>query len=320
MISYKFIICVIISLTSLFFASCLPSDEAISPYPRGEGRQVILSMGATYASVLYYSLLDDSVVARVPIDAWHCAVSTGERPFIRMNSALVGSVQPTTAAPGTAVATPSTGWAYDAPDGTATAFGEWWQQPDRRWIVHLGVNADGRDLGHRLVQLEQQPDSLIVHIWRLNGSNHTRCAVSTKGSAAWIGINLITATAVESEPPRSTWDLAAQRYAHLFVDGADTTPYAVTGILLADGVAARRISVTDSLDRRAADTMTLDSRRDIIGYDWKSYSIETGVFTTHQDRRWIVRTAAGLLFAVQPVDFYDANGTKGTITMKVLPL
>lgn len=317
---YKFIICVIISLSSLFFASCLPSDEAISPYPRGEGRQVVLSMGATYASVLYYSLLDDTVVARVPIDAWHCAVSTGELPVIRMNSALVGSVQPTTAALGSALALPRTGWTFDAPDGSATAFGEWWKQPERWWIVHLGVNAHGRDLGHRVVRLERRPDSLVVHIRPLDGSKTMRCSVPTTGRSAWNGINLITAMAVESEPPRSTWDLAAQRYTHLFVDGPNTTPYAVTGILLADGVAAQRIPVADSITRQTADTMTLRSQRDIIGYDWKSYSIETGVFTTFQDRRWIVRTAAGLLFSVQPVDFYDEHGVKGTITMKVFPL
>ena len=59
------------------------------------------------------------------------------------------------------------------------------------------------------------------------------------------------------------------------------SPYIVTGILTPPGVRVARITGADMAAVSLADTMQhpFSTARDAIGFDWKTYSFDNGVYT-----------------------------------------
>jgi hypothetical protein len=96
-------------------------------------------------------------------------------------------------------------------------------------------------------------------------------------------------------------------------------PYQVTGIL----TPSQRVKVYDYSDYSWDDVLARDWSQDeftadwnAIGYDWKYFDLNEGVYSMDPNRIFGVRTAEGREFQLRILDFYDEIGNKGHFVME----
>jgi hypothetical protein len=108
------------------------------------------------------------------------------------------------------------------------------------------------------------------------------------------------------------YDLVFTQYTHLFTD--PLTPYLVTGIISNRGftsIARLDEKPFAEIELQNVESLEFSYDLDVIGYDWKYYSLEDGVFTTFSNQHYIIQTQDGLFYKLRIVGFYNSEGLKG---------
>jgi hypothetical protein len=62
------------------------------------------------------------------------------------------------------------------------------------------------------------------------------------------------------------------------------------------------------------------SRWDAIGYLWKSYDLNTNIYTAQSRYTYVVKAQNGALFKMRFLDFYSPLGVKGSPKFEFKPL
>jgi hypothetical protein len=109
----------------------------------------------------------------------------------------------------------------------------------------------------------------------------------------------------------------------LVTDEGEDYPYLVVGLLLnPNGVAAARDSIHDFMEMDADDIADLEfsTSADVIGYDWKYYNFDAGVYTIVPDMNYVIRDRDGYFYKLRFVDFYNDEGVKGYPTFEFVRL
>ena len=60
------------------------------------------------------------------------------------------------------------------------------------------------------------------------------------------------------------------------------------------------------------DPSALSNQRDVIGFDWKRYNFTTSLYETDLSKVYIVKTQRNEFWKIHFIDFYNANGLKGS--------
>jgi hypothetical protein len=116
-------------------------------------------------------------------------------------------------------------------------------------------------------------------------------------------------------PDPDSWSLLFSRYTTMLQtnDGEDY-PYLVTGVLLnPSGVAAALDTIHEFSSIVLDDTADLEltTRADIIGYDWKYYNFNAGIYTIVPEFNYVIRDRDGFYYKLRFIDFYNTTGEKG---------
>ncbi len=110
-------------------------------------------------------------------------------------------------------------------------------------------------------------------------------------------------------PGTDTWDLLFTRYSTPLDDGAgDTLNYLLTGTLSGFGV---EVAQADGVDPATvayeAYADSLRSALDVIGYDWKTFDLQTFTWSLPQDRAYFVKTVEGRVWKLFFLDFEGSS-------------
>lgn len=115
---------------------------------------------------------------------------------------------------------------------------------------------------------------------------------------------------VDLEP--SEWDLLFTRYVTPIPDGENILDYTVTGVLQNEGVSVAKLNGVDP------ETITPPTEADAfsdnltgIGYDWKTFNLETFTWSTPSDLVYFIETP-DRLYRLQFIDF--TGSSSGTTT------
>lgn len=309
----------------MLLVSCMPVDEAIAPYDRGGVAEDRVAMGPKYGSIVYYDLVNRRIVTQQSIDDWHLSISGSDTDsLIYLNTALTMSATNLGAVAWESVNTPATSAQlkrYDAPSGDpdSTAFGRWWNADGTSkgdvYLIHRGYDEDGADLGWRkAMPIRVDTSGITIRVALLDGSSDTVVTIHRDPSFERVGLQCSQPVhTVAYQPLRGTYDLVFTRYTYFFY-APDFLAYAVTGVLLGPDVRASADSIKPFNDFVAADTVVypLTTKRDVIGYTWKSYDIAKGVYTTDTAKVFLIRDRMGFLNKLRFLDFYSETGAKGS--------
>lgn len=141
--------------------------------------------------------------------------------------------------------------------------------------------------------------------------------IVTKPEQNYVYYSFLKKDTVVNEPVESTqWDIVFTTYKESIKDdNGNPYPYIIRGALTNH----KNIEVCEinqsiayaDCNKDFALKQTYSTHADIIGYDWKEYSQQTGKYTILPNRFYLIKTATNQYFKMKFVDFYDDQGRKG---------
>lgn len=298
-------------------------DSSATNPPDGEGPSPLirrqLYYGEGYAQQLWYSLAEDSVVAQCRQSDWDLAFDCRTEVFrVYLNSARVMQAAATAETDWAAAERPaSSAFRPDHPSGVADSLALGGALPEGVvcWI-DLGYSVDGERLGYRKVSFERLAEGYVLRHSRPGAEAPTGVDTLRKDATYnTLTYSLLDGRPRQVAPPKTDYDLLFTSYTHLFY--APYTPYRVSGAwlnphqtraYLRDGLDDTAFA---ALDASAFEAHRLSEARDVPGYNWKTYSLDEGVYTVHREQVYLFETQHGERYKLRFVGFNNREGKRG---------
>ena len=284
-----------------------------------------VTMDADYKHQIWFDLGTNSVVKtnlRTDWDlAFDCNLSDN---ILYLNAALNAAVAFTTETDFNQVSTDAgLNYTYEHQSGRTDklAIGDVSSQRNV-FIIDRGFNPSGNPLGKWKVQITLVQDGdYYLTCSKLNGDNLTTAIISKKPQYNRVAFSFSSLTELQIEPPKSDYDLCFTQYTHLFE--TPPLPYSVNGVIINSHnteVAEEFNLDFNTITKSHAESLFYSEELNIIGYDWKSFSLQTNNFTIFSSQNYLINDASGNLFKLHFLDFYDDNGIKGTPSFELVRL
>ena len=323
-----------ILLFILTLQSCFEEEAMVPPHEQGDLEEGQAALGPYYESQVYFDLYDNEEVSISSINAFDLSFeSSGEGWIIRLNSAqfmLAGNSHDTLFS--TDLNMDDLDMRFDTSDGNpdSTAIGKWYEvSEDSTWshrnvyLVDRGSDREGNSLGQMKVQFGMSGDDYLLRYANTDNSGDTLVLIVRDPAMDQVYYSFDNGI-VDIAPQPDQWSLLFSKYTTMLVtDEGDDYPYLVVGILLnPNGVAAALDTIHDFLDMDRDDITDLEysSTADVIGYDWKYYNFDAGVYTIEPDMNYVIRDRDGFFYKFRFVDFYSDEGVKGYPTFEFVRL
>ena len=310
-------------LISLLVLTLFACEKAEIPRPKvapSDAAIITVSTGSDYRNQLFYNLEDQEIISHNDRAIWDLAFEAGESGYrILLNGSKLTKLAITNK---TALAEVTTGagavWLYDTPSGNldSTAFADW-RLTDKVFVVDLGMSVTGVALGQKKLKVNSvNATQYQIEYSDLNGSNASTAVISKSTNASFVYFSLASKQVVTVEPDKSKWDISFTSYTHVYPDGM---PYIVAGVISNRNVvrvaaiskAFKDINYSDFL--AASFGLSIN----VIGFDWKAYNFDTGVYAVDPNKSFLVKTVNGKVYKLRFLDYYDEFGQKGAPTMEL---
>jgi hypothetical protein len=149
----------------------------------------------------------------------------------------------------------------------------------------------------------------------LMGGNITKGEVKKSNEVHYQWYSLKTGSVQYLEPPKTQYDLLLTQYTTtLFTDEGAPYPYLLTGALInrsGTSVAIDTLTPFQEISLNSSFQLNFSSEMDKIGWDWKEYDFDAGIYTIVPGRSYVIRTQSGYIYKLRFIGFYDKNGSKG---------
>jgi len=316
----------IILLLAVSLSSCFKEDEAVLPHTPGDYITDTVALTETYKYQVFYSLSDSNVVASLPKTSWDLGFENSPNGWrvILNTSCFMKSAYLSDHIFGIPADTMGVSWLFNPSDGSADslAAGKWFtiENSDtiginRILLIDRGLDENGISRGfYQFVIDSLAGGTYYFRIAAMNGTNPRSFAVAKQGGANNILFSISNPTTIVEEPQSSDWDLLFTQYTTLlFTDVGDPYPYLVTGVLMNPKfveVAVDSLSAFESIDFEKAQTMDFSKLADKIGYSWKKYDFDAGIYTVNSDEIFVIRDTKGFLYKFRFVGFYNYNNNR----------
>jgi hypothetical protein len=212
---------------------------------------------------------------------------------------------------------------FDKSDGNpdSTAIGHWFEvSEDTVWsrrcvyLVDRGSDELGAPLGLKKVQFDIRGDAYLVRFSDPDNTGDSTVLINRDPDMDRVYFSFEKGV-MDIAPPPDQWSLLFTRYTTMLVtDEGEDYPYLVLGVLLNSvGVAAALDTIHPFADLDINDITTIDltTQSDVIGYEWKYYDFDAGIYTIVPDMNYVIRDRDGFYYKLRFVDFYNDMGVKG---------
>jgi hypothetical protein len=324
----------IILLFILSLPSCFKEEEMVPPHEQGDLQEGVAPMGSLYENQIYFDLYDNRQVASNDISVWDLSFESSTGGWIiRLNSAkfmMAGNSFDTTFSAG--LNQEDLNMTFDKSDGNpdSTAIGPWFDfSEDSIWsnrqvyLVNRGSDEAGQPLGFKKVQFDIAGEDFIVRFAEPDNSGDTTVQIVRNPSMDRTYFSFENGM-MDIAPKPGLWSLLFTKYTTMLVtDEGEDYPYLVVGVLLnPNGVTAALDTTHNFLDLTSDDITDLifTQQSDLIGYDWKYYDFDGGVYTIVPDMNYVLRDRDGFFYKLRFVDFYNDQGVKGSPTFEFVRL
>ena len=326
---------ILLILINLCIASCIPDEDPVTPYDRGDLEISSVNMGQTYAEQIYFSLESNSVIKHNLLTDWDIAFSCQEdshylilnyAKFMRI--AKLSDADFDTIDKTTVKEIPDEDWLRDHSNGNpdSSAFGTYWSKsgssitlnPDIIYIVDRGTDDKAKKQGTvKLKILSLDASSCTLQFADVKENISHTITVNKNPLYNFIHINFDNeGSVIELEPPKDQWDIIFTKYTQLlYTDEGEAMWYSVSGAYLNPyNVTAALIDSVDFQSITSAHTPNLQfsSDRNAIGHTWKSYDMETGSYLVNPKKVYLIKSVSNFIYKLHFMDFYNDSGEKGS--------
>jgi hypothetical protein len=182
------------------------------------------------------------------------------------------------------------------------------------FIIDRGYSPSGNPIGKWKAQITLvQNGDYYLTCSKLNGDNLTNAVISKKPQYNRVAFSFSTLSELQIEPPKTDYDICFTQYTHVFVD--PPLAYSVNGGIINsyNTEVAEEFNIDfNNITKAHAESLFYSNNADVIGYDWKEFLFTTQAYTIYQNQNYLIKDAAGHLFKLHFLDFYDDQGVKGT--------
>jgi len=311
-----------ILLLTFSIASCLKKEIPILQHEPGETITNQIDLGSDYRYFAYYDFESNSFSNQNLKTAWDLGFETNNVGYrIILNGAK-------SMAAGLAfnsnffqvTDTNGISWKYDVSSGNLDSIALIdWQTVTKPFIIDLGYNASGNHNGFRKMEiLSFSNANYSIHYSGLNGSNEQTVVIEKDSDYNFTFYSFQTNSTVTIEPKKETWDLYFGQFTHLF---EPDFPYLVTGVLTnRNGIEVAQVFDLpfELINFSHVSAYPFHASINRIGYDWKYFNGNS--YTILPEKNYIVKTIEGNYYKIHFINFYNANGVKGTPTFEVQAL
>lgn len=285
------------------------------PVPKRAESTHQISLGADYGYQVFYSLTEDREVSRNERTNWDLALEAATDGYhIYLNSSKLMYAWNTDQQDFDAVTDTigfGAGKKMDAANGYAdsTAIGDW-RGAHPVYIIDRGITAEGA-YGMVKIQVTEVTETQYTLSFQdlSGGEKHTlNLQKDPLYNSVFLSFNE-GGKSVSVEPPKDKWDICFTQYSVEI-----PIPYMVTGVLTNRYQTLAAIDSSlgfEAIDLAFAQQVDFTNAIDVIGYDWKSFDLNTGLYQVDIAKNYIVKTSEGFYFKLHFVDFYNDQGEKG---------
>jgi hypothetical protein len=317
---------------SLFFVwGCFEEDTPVPPYQSPPGVSVMtIPMGPLYDTQIFVDLGTESIVKTVSRDAWDLAFDARPGMWeIHLNSArfmraLAVEGQSFENVTSVAAGAP---WQTDAPTAApdSMALRDWADlstgTPNVRnvvFVLDLGFTPQGNTMGRKKIQIQSvDEEGYVVRMANLNNTQDTLLNVLRTPDRSFSYLKIHADNPFpDIEPASASWDLVFTQYTGRVLNTSTGIyeEYSVNGVLINPyEVEVARDFTTPFSDILFSDipNYTFTRVRDVIGYDWKTYSFDTESYVVEVNRVFIIRDTGGLYYKMRFIGFVNDAGVRG---------
>ena len=315
-----------IVLVALLSHGCVREEIAVPAQPR-YAVECVARVGPTYDHQLWFDLSSYSVVAQNSKMDWDLAFESAPEGWrVRLNQARLMRAhrawEDAIGQPGDTAGFGNT-WRVDLPSGRpdSVAIPDW-RNDQPVFILNLGYGTAGQMLGLRKLQITSVDASAYQFtLAHMDGSNVQHHSVQKDPARAYTHFSISNGTVVIA-PPLGSYDIVFTQYTEQFYYPDPYQSYLVTGTV--NGYSGARVAQVqgDFASVSLNDTLLhpFSTDEDVIGYDWKDYSFDTGAYEVDAGQVYIVQDRDGLFYKLHFTDYYDEQGMRGSPRFAVMPL
>jgi len=315
---------------SLLLVSCQKPDEPVSLPDKGEAEYVLVELGEDYLDQLFFDFETNRVVHISKVSSWDLAFDaspTGYHVFMNgggdvfLHNTHETDFDKVTTAPSKFS---TEDWMFDRPCGLgdSTAMGDW-RNPNGMalneiYIAKLKINS-GTDVvfkkfrmvladGSRYVMEYADLDETTAHTITIPKDEKYNYSYFSFAEGGKI---------VQPDPPKDTWDIVFTRYRYVYYgynNGQDFA-YMVTGVLTNPyntTTAADSTKKFAELNGEEITKLKYSNHRDVIGFDWKEYSLSAGAYNVNTAKNYVIKNRRGQYWKIHFLDYYNKQGVKGS--------
>ncbi|MFT5725342.1 MAG: hypothetical protein ACI9JN_002467 [Bacteroidia bacterium] len=302
-------------LTVIILTGCFEKDEPIQPFPRGEVEQITLEVGPKYTHQLFYNFAQNEVVKSVLRNEWDIAftsLSNNNSIYLNTGNTIYGAIsdkKEMSEVNDTVGLEFKWDWSNGRDDSTVLYN---WEKNNTVAVFDLGYDLSNVHQGFVKVKFNMQNDSLVIQYGFIGQRTERTVIIGKDDRYNRVYFSFTKGEQVNIEPVKTSYDLIFRQYIYYFQ--AEVLSYSVVGALY-NPTNTKVMSITDKdfSDISLSDTAnyTFSANHDVVGYDWKSFNIDEGVYIVYPDKNFIIQTAEGFFYKFHFVDFYNSSGERG---------
>jgi len=309
---------IVVLFLIILFTACQKKELPVPAFNRGDVITNQVEMGSTYKSQLWFSLSGNRIISSNDKTDWDLAFeASAQGNHILLNGSKGMMIYKTTITDLTLVSD-TNGLAAnlkaDAPDGKfdSTAIGNW-SNVNTVYIVDRGYSETGLQQGYYKLKITScSPTQFNFEYGDIFGTQINQGVVVKNEDCNFVMYSFTTHTQLMIEPKKTDYDICFTVYTHFFTNPFQY--YQVTGVLQ-NNYKTRTILIKDKpfKDLGINDTLgrQFSTDRNTIGYDWKTFSLTTNLYTVDPAHCYIINDNKGFYYKLHFIDFYNTSGVKG---------
>ena len=313
-------------LLIFLLSSCFEEDEMVPPHQSGDLTEATVGMTENYKYQVYFDLATHTSVSENLVYDWDLGFETSDSGWhvILNTSRMMYAGNSLKTDFDSVSSTDGIEMKFDASNGNmdSTAIGDWYEissgtpvSHDYVYVIDPGNLPSGSVKVMRKVSFDfQDEESYVLRFAQLDGSNEQTAVIPRDTTVNFVHFSFEQGIQ-NGEPPKTDWDLLFTQYSSMIpTTTGELYPYLVTGVLLNPyRVLAERdtVNLFDDISYEEVIDFPLVNTRDIIGYEWKDYDFDNGVYTVDFSRIYVIRDVEGFYYKLRFTGFYSQTGEKG---------
>jgi hypothetical protein len=314
-------LCVILFLV----ASCERAELPVKlpPKPIEALRVLQVDLGEDYSLQKYINLFDTpSVKSSFETNNWDLSFECGKYGFrIFQNggkgilTAEVGSEYLTRLGSNNTLK-----WQFDAAGGgDSIALLNWcdskFTSNKKVYAIDLGIGNSPRYFQFKVLSVNENQYELEVANAR--GEEIKQVVVGKNNNKHLVYYNFSTNRVLDQEPEINNWHFSFLRYRFIYYEFTPPLQYIVTGIFINPNtisVAVDSTLIFENINLETVTNLTFSTRRDAMGFDWKIYDFNSGMYLTRKYVNYIIKLNQPIptYYKLRFTDFYSSVGLKGS--------